>query len=94
MFRTEDGVDIFKGEHYYWVNKCTFFLGEGEAKGGPKNEKFADFKSKQKAEEYILMNKPSLSLSDVKNIWVWSTEIFPVSLWEKLKEKAQSKLKI
>ena len=88
LFTTEDGVDIFEGNNLYSIdnmlnikkhllfnaryddntllNNCIFF-----------NSDYKHFSTKEKAEEYILMNKPCLSLSDV---------------WDNLKVKDQKEV--
>lgn len=67
LFTTENGVDIFEGDIYYIVEifrnynlitrKCT-------AKDLKVNGQL-NFSTKTKAEEYVLMNKPCLSLNDI-----------------------------
>lgn len=65
LFTTEDGVDIFEGDIYYKVINDTFqlFIMENASKGESLRSKV--FSTKEKAEEYILMNKPCLSLNDI-----------------------------
>lgn len=72
LFTTEDGVDIFEGDEYYSVNEHYWTVLE------PKNAYRIDyetyhknkhnFSTKPKAEEYILLNKPCLSINDLSNI--------------------------
>ena len=73
LFKTEDDVDIFEGDNYWFVNKKYDFLGAGTImKGFTKNNPDTfKFSTKEKAEEYILMNKPCLSLNDVFNTVTW-----------------------
>jgi len=76
LFKTEDGVDIFdySKDHFYYVKKESFKLCENlkvinsnvTFKYEPKKELY--FSTKEKAEQYILMNKPCLSLNEVKFI--------------------------
>jgi hypothetical protein len=81
LFTTEDDVNIFEGDDVYWININTFKkvncnkynddLGEISIKSllSKKYEcKAVGFSTKEKAEEYILMNKPCLSINDVINI--------------------------
>lgn len=81
LFTTEDGVDIFEDDSIYWVNINTFEkvncnkynddLGEISIKSllSKKYEcKAVGFSTKEKAEEYILMNKPCLSLNDILSL--------------------------
>jgi len=74
LFTTEDGVDIFDlhKDEYYFIRKD--YLRLNLKKSTDYNDGFVYepeievyFKSKEKAEEYILMNKPMLSLIEVAN---------------------------
>lgn len=77
LFTTEDGVDIYVGDKYWVLNtKLNDWIFEENAvrdninyfykdKSYAKNTGIYYFSSKEKAEEYILMNKPCLSLNDV-----------------------------
>ena len=71
IFTTEDGVGIYHGDNYYChVHTETFEFQESQgaqyyASGKAKNVKY--FSSKNAAKEYILMNKPCLTLSQVKD---------------------------
>lgn len=80
LFTTEDGVDIFEGSIIYLVEDsldgiCKRIASEhykGSNSQHPvdhwyKNDKY--FSTKQAAEEYILMNKPCLSLNDVFKVY-------------------------
>ena len=72
LFTTEDGVDIFEGDEYHYINSnfinpwgivntkadCQTIINKNDLS-------YKRFSTKEKAEEYILMNKPVLSLSDV-----------------------------
>ena len=68
LFTTEDGVDIFKGDTF-WItaggNFVQFNAGFIHEKMGSKG----CFSTKEKAEEYILFNKPLLSLNEILNAW-------------------------
>jgi hypothetical protein len=67
LFTTEDGVDIFKGDSYYLASNdfcicyCSFYSKPDLA--------YKLFSTKEKAEEYILLNKPCLSLNDVSKYY-------------------------
>ena len=73
LFKTFDGVDIFKGDEFYTIttsfndknkqNSCKqiatdYYEGYNEP---------PSFSTKEKAEKHILMNKPCLSINDVMN---------------------------
>jgi hypothetical protein len=83
LFITEDGVDIFEGDYYYPVEKTYYFLHEKQTNNHCTNDdKFWIFSTKEKAEEYILMNKPCLSLQEIVN----SNGGKSVNGWEHLEE--------
>ena len=75
LFTTQDGVDIFEGDTFYntWdlykpnkeiaIKRKKDFYNEK-----PVNKHCIYFSSKKAAEEYILMNKPCLSINDILNI--------------------------
>jgi hypothetical protein len=71
LFKTKDGVDIFEGDKYY-RNSGWHFESCGFLHTATKDTKFfmsdKPFSTKEKAEEYILMNKPCLSLNDVESV--------------------------
>ena len=79
LFTTEDGVDIFKSDTFYYVKFTQYDNTMGKpfevVKGNhptfeyePQYEKY--FSTKEKAEEYILLNKPCLSINDVAKVFV------------------------
>ena len=75
LFTTEDGVDIFEGNNYYIVNKQSLIIPLNPVnpianKTFIKNNSYYYFSTKEKAEEYIFMNKPVLSLNDVASIYI------------------------
>ena len=66
LFTTEDGVDIFKGDSFYTIDsnfKIQFLKNSDE------DEVDNAWSTKEKAEEYILVNKPCLSLNDLKQFF-------------------------
>jgi hypothetical protein len=91
LFTTEDGVDIFEGDKYFQIG-IKFNNIECEAYD---ENNFAEsliiFSTKEKAEEYILMNKPCLSIEEVMNISYNPAESYTSSS-RKLKELVKSKL--
>ena len=72
LFTTENGVDIFEDDKYYYINRdfknpwnivstkadCPSVIKKNDLT-------YKRFSTKEKAEEYILMNKPVLSLNDI-----------------------------
>lgn len=76
LFTTEDGVDIRKGDEVFILQLEGFKLStlkhiadENWDTGYDPNytKKYKRFSSKEKAEEYVVMNKPCLSINDVLN---------------------------
>jgi predicted transcriptional regulator len=77
LFTTFDGKEIHEGERYYVVIEKEGFgyepftvawLGEGEIETANYKNGAKFFADKEKANEYILMNKPCLSLNDIFGI--------------------------
>lgn len=68
LFLTEDGVEIRKGDKFYVVDEQYGKFKMHETIGGhfTKEHKYRKrFSSKEKASEYVLMNKPCLSVNDI-----------------------------
>ena len=65
LFTTEDGVDIFEGDTYYVANIKSWqcYKHYANIDGNTGLDKY--FSTKEAAEEYILMNKPCLSINNV-----------------------------
>lgn len=76
VFTTFDGVEIFKNQSYWGLYTKTWLLEyvdggidyDLEEDGLPDNT-YLTFAKKENAEEYILMNKPLLSLNDLLSVW-------------------------
>jgi len=86
LFTTEDGVDIFEGDKFCLVQISTLtILEKGRYK--PNMKDWICFSTKEKAEEYILLNKPCLSVNEI-------IAVIPVFKFHKeiLIAKAKSKL--
>jgi len=70
LFTTEDGVDFFKSDfknhaNIYSVNKSNFSLNKNALGFTVFTDACLKFSTKEKAEEWILLNKPVLSLNDL-----------------------------
>lgn len=73
LFTTEDGVEIFEGDEYFrvWNNKGDFKLDSykcfatKEYRFDIVSKKTPHFSTKKAAEEYILLNKPCLSIKEI-----------------------------
>lgn len=71
LFTTTDGVDICEGDSYWYINIDSpninwkvFKYKQNDRLGSMGARQFS---AKEKAEEYIIQNKPCLSLKDVKS---------------------------
>ena len=72
LFTTEDGIDIFKGDKHWFLCDGLDEIFEGDWKSEFHKEyveKCKCFSTKEKAEEYILLNKLCLSLNDVNEVF-------------------------
>lgn len=71
LFTTEDNVDIFEGNKVWGIDVDYWKPFYRNAKVNiniQKDWKYGKFSTKKAAEEYILMNKPCLSINDVLSI--------------------------
>jgi hypothetical protein len=72
LFKTEDSVDIYEGDNYFSVDENYWRVLKPEITCKINYETYhkhrCNFSSKEKAEEYIIMNKPCLSVNDVLHI--------------------------
>lgn len=94
LFITEDGVDIFEGDKFYTLlsDLSDLKITEINATVHSKFNKYLDFSTKEKAEEYILLNKPCLSYKDIENLKIdRQKRLSPKSLLE-VKELVKQKL--
>jgi len=106
LFITEDNVIIYEGDYYYSVNNKFCHSGKNNGLGGyhpGTGEKY--FSTMDAASEYILCNKPLLSLDEVFskcNVDYGQPDSHPLSAslkkfkilrFEELKELAKQKLK-
>jgi hypothetical protein len=97
LFITEDGIDIYEGDEIFIVNK---FFNIGFSKGvkynNHKDNKF--FSSLESAQNYILENKPCLSLNEfIELSKLCKCEIFFWNDFEdmkKVKEHIKNKLNV
>jgi len=69
ILTTEDGVDLFDGNHYYVVNSKYEVVEDIISKHITyKNKIVKRFAKKENAEEYVLMNQKLLSLQDLLSV--------------------------
>jgi len=70
LFTTEDGVDKYLGDSFAYINlNFPDKVREDYIRNLSYQEHVKYFSTKEVAEEYILMNKPSLSLNDVASVY-------------------------
>jgi len=73
LFTTEDGVDIYEGLKVSLLDSLNWHIAHSIiAPSTPFygiDKQFKYFSSKEAAENYVLMNKPCLSLDDLLNVW-------------------------
>lgn len=68
LFTTEDGVDIFEGNNYCAVFYDFKYLEQEVIKNYELDNATLRFSTKEKSEEYIIMNKPCLSINEITNL--------------------------
>lgn len=90
LFKTEDGVNIYLGDTFWFVKDLTSWTIESViAKNTFIAGAWKRFSTKEAAEEYILMNKPCLSINEMLNAINYGNK----SILEELKELVKQKLK-
>lgn len=92
LFTTENEVDIYENDNVYYINDWYPCYRSNISKSNYNpNTKY--FSTKEKAEEYVLMNKPCLSINDlsIKNEIKCNEKLIGITLG-KLKELVKSKL--
>lgn len=67
LFKTEDAVNIFEGDNYCAVFYDFKYLEQEAIKNYKLDNAHWRFSTKDLAEQFILMNKPCLSVTDVMN---------------------------
>lgn len=100
LFTTEDGVDTFEGDNYFYTNSGGSCVYKEVATVGiidyERKCNVVRFSTKEKAEEYLLMEKPILSLNDLLSVWgnEEARELYKTSvLFKKFKKLAELKYK-
>lgn len=73
LFTTEDGVDIYEGDYVCWIGSVKYTDVKINDYRLADKAMITDgfvlyFSTKEAAEEYILMNKPCLSINDVLTV--------------------------
>ena len=78
LFTTEDDVNIFKGDKYCAVFYDFKYLEQEAIKNYELDNATLRFSTKEKAEEYILLNKPCLSLNDLINTKFYNPQFMKI----------------
>jgi predicted peroxiredoxin len=91
IFTTEDGVDIFENDKYSRVEPGFNIYNYKACLNEKAIENVKYFSTKEKSEEYVLMNKPCLSLKDIETSYIESFKSVEGFLF-KLKELVKTKL--
>jgi hypothetical protein len=98
LFTTQDNVDLKFGDKFYVVDTQYFKIFEAEAGITFKSEKWIknSYADKKLAEEWIVMNKPVLSLNNLLSVWgaMENKDFYAISpLFKNFKEIAENKIK-
>ena len=75
LFVTEDGVDVFKYDYFYYVSKggiCCKGYASGELSAT--NKEFKYFSTPGAAKKYIDQNKPKFSVKDIEEALLFAKE--------------------
>lgn len=92
LFTTEDGEEIFEEDRFYFVSKDFKCFETMASIRTIQNPDLLFFSSKEAAEEYILMNKPCLSINDIINKVDYNPVESYTSSIRKLKELVKQRL--
>jgi hypothetical protein len=80
LFKTEDGVDVFEGDSPWYTlsnTKCERFKDVNQFKNITEHANrtfYKYFSTKEKAEEYVRLNVPCLSLADVASVYITANQ--------------------
>jgi hypothetical protein len=98
ILTTNDGVNLKFGDKYFVASPESYQIFEASAGITFKTERWKGrgFSTRELAEEWVLMNKPLLSLEDLLSVWGVEPkkEVYNISpLFVRFKELADKKLK-
>lgn len=86
---TVDGKEIFEGEEIWYVS-CDFKVYSNKVNLFYSEKNYKYFSTKEAAEEYVIRNKPCLSLEEVEKVLIKESGI--ISVIRSLKELIKNKL--
>lgn len=94
IFTTDDHINIYEGDEYFFCGEPLVVYSSKavwyDIDGALQNTGNKHFSTREKAEEYITLNKPCLSVSDVLS-FTFSESVHVKRLQEQLLELAKSK---
>jgi hypothetical protein len=91
LFTTHDGVPVFAGDKYYFItNGFRAVLSFGEDTGV--FQSLNTFSTKEKADEFVIRNKPCLSLLDLLHVRANTNQTKPFPFFQELEEIVKSRL--
>ena len=87
-----DGEEIFDGDYFYWVESIDWSIQSAICTDDMQGKQIERtyFKSKEKAEKYITLNAPRLSVNDVMEVvgqYVFAPSFYKDKLVELVKSK-------
>lgn len=65
LFTTEDGIDVFEGDILFYVLKSFQIHSNPANKLDGTNKDYKYFSTKENAEDYVIYNKPCLSVNEI-----------------------------
>jgi hypothetical protein len=97
VLTTIDGVNLKFGEEYFVIDTSRFSIFKASAGITLKTERWKGrgFSTRELAEEWILMNKPLLSLEDLLSVWGFEENrvVYITSpMFKRCKELAEKKI--
>lgn len=93
LFKSFDEINIYEGDKY-WCLQSEWFISECTTKDYRPDCEIKRFSSRGAAEEYITLNKPCLSVNDVKSVYSDGRSFVGTEfLIDGLKNLVQSKIK-
>lgn len=90
LITTEDNIEVYPGDKYWCIDvndKSKIYTFGVYGKGNIRTDEYIFFSTEKAAEEYILMNKPCLSINDVIN----NSSFKFLTVINELKEKVKKK---
>lgn len=91
LLKTDDGVSLYNESDVYWRVYDDWSIGAFKVFDSVSHSVVATFSSEGKAKEYVILNKPCLSIKDFKDTFVNRDFVGTDYAVEKLKELVKSK---